>query len=29
MINLISAEKIKAVKGAIHLVHRIFPILFE
>jgi len=28
-VNLNSPEKIKAVKGAIHLVHRMFPILFE
>jgi len=28
-VNLTSPEKIKAVKGAIHLVHRMFPILFE
>jgi hypothetical protein len=29
MINLTSPEKIRAVKGAIHIVHRMYPIFFE
>ena len=28
-VNLSSPEKQKSVKGALHIIHRIFPILFE